>query len=763
MKRSSATRLCYALIVASIPASAVLAIWLSPGAHDYLSAHLRQIDHFLFQHVYPAFPTWPQQFAVQTLAALIAVWGALSFVGRPRWLRWPSVSRRHVFPALVAGYALWGAASYFWSAWPYGTRAYVIRELPFYFICAVAMLTCGRPERWITVARAFLLSAVAQAALQACIIFYMARVQGKALATAFLDNAVMYSNRNAACAPVITAGLIALGFALYEAHDALKGTAARRRGWGGRALVWTATAGALAVFAFIFLTAESLAGKVAAAVAVCGYAFALVPGKSKYLIPAVPAAVVAATVIVLIASQSFWTRAARAILSPERTTHLRVVDWLACKEMYVRKPIQGWGMGAFAVMHGTFHPPLARKLPFTRDLRTTHPHNEFIRAAAEEGLVGLLLYAGIWVYALGVSYVGLRDKPLKVRLAGYALWAGALAYAVHCAFGKEPVMWGFAANYWLLLGVLASASHWLGTAQPAEQQDERLRPGPAGWAAFVIVTGLVAWAWWTWAWGAYVSIVALNRSQTAQLQMHRPEQAQFMFEQFRENLERARPRCLWPDEILHADYVTGWFQARHGEWDRAAQQLEAVQKTAPEFLDTRLLLAECYLRLGRRQEALEQLNEFLRRDPYLFDTAPLSEDSPAALAEYLLRDARKPTVYDLLAEAGSLELATSALEQHVVSRLVQPEDWIVEDLPSPKELRKLLDLYARGSRWDRARALVERVRASFATAEGPRKPDVRKQVRLLSRFYLLTGREDLAQGLEMTFPEAFPPRPGPRK
>jgi len=759
MRRSSLNKLCFALLVACVPASMVLAIWLTPAAHDYLNTRHPRLHQFLFQHVYPAFPSWVQCFAVQTLAALIAVCGTLWLVGRPRWLRWPSLTRRHIFPALVAGYALWGAAGYFWSAWPYGTRAYVIRELPFYFISIAAMLMCGRMERWLTAARALLLSAVVQAALQSVIIFHMARVQGKTLVGASLDNAVMYSNRNAACAPVVTAGLIALAFALHEAHDLLTAGASNRRQLARKALAWMGTAAALAVLGFIFVMAESLAGKVAATLAVSAYALALLPWKRKYLLVAAAAAAIGIAIIAIVTSNVLWTRTARAILSPERTTHLRVVDWLACKEMYLYKPLQGWGMGSFAAIHGVFHPPIARKLPFTRDLRTTHPHNEFMRAAAEQGLVGLLLYAGLWVYALAVSYVGLKGKPLKVRLVGYALWAGALAYGVHCAFGKEPMMWGFAANYWLLMGVLASASAWPAREPAGEQQGERLKLTWAGAAALAIGVALTAWAWWTWAWGAYSSIVALNRSQTAQFQMHKPEKAYVMFDRFRRHLEEARPRCLWPDEMLHGDYVAGWFQTRHNEWDKAAKQLEAVQRTAPEFLDTRLLLAECYWRMGRRADALVQLNEFLHQDPYLFDTAPLSEDSPAELDEYLVRDIRRLTAYDLLAEAGSLELAINALEAHVLSRLSQPEDCIVEDYPTSKELRKLLDLYARSGQWERARVVLGEVRQLLDAAKTARKPDVRKQTRLLARAYRKTGRQALAAALEAVFPEAFRAQP----
>jgi O-antigen ligase/tetratricopeptide (TPR) repeat protein len=735
-------------------------VWLSPATRDWIAARHPAFAEFLYMHVYPLMPSWPQYFAVQTLAALIAVCGTLYWVGKEGGLQWPRLNRRHVFPALVTGYAIWAALTYLWSAWPYGTRGYVIRELPFYFLCVAAMLLCGQERRWLTYAKVFAGAAFVEAALQGAILLRLSHTDGKTLGRTFQDAAIFYSNRNAACAVVLTASFIVIGFAINSIVEMRRGEKGRD---SKRVMFWAALPFVLAAFGFIFVVAGSLAGYVAAGLGLFAYALCVLPLRRRWLAVLAVSGLAVAVIIAIVASDTLWTKALRFVLSGERTMSVRIVDWMACKELYVRRPLQGWGMGTFPATYARFQPPLARRLPFTKDLRGTHPHNEFARIAADQGLVGLALYVSMLIYAFTASYVALRDRPLKTRLVGYALWAGGLTFVVHCTFGKEPMMWSFAANYWMLLGVLASGSHWLLGGDRGQQEKAPLKIGPEGWAVLAVVLAAVAWAWWTWGVGAYGSTVALNRSRTAQLQMHRPEVAQPMFQEFRRNLEQARARCLWTDEILHADYAAGWFETRHNEWTKGALQLQKVLDTAPDFLDGRLLLAECYAHLERRTEALEQVEQFLSQNPYLVDDGPRAGSSPGQVDEYLARDARKVTAYDVLASVSGLDAATLALEEHVLSRLALPKDWVVEDYATTKEVRKLLDFYVQGGQWEKAHALVGQVEEFFRTAGLKRTYDVRRQVQFLARTYALTDRKALAQQVEAAFPEVFARASAPRQ
>ncbi|MHC4592559.1 MAG: tetratricopeptide repeat protein, partial [Planctomycetota bacterium] len=334
----------------------------------------------------------------------------------------------------------------------------------------------------------------------------------------------------------------------------------------------------------------------------------------------------------------------------------------------------------------------------------------------------------ILIYAFAVSYIHLKDKPTKARILGFAIWAGALTFTVQSTFGKAPMGWSFSTNYWILLGVLASAAHWTGETARAEEDDKPLRIGPAGWVALGVAAFLVGWCWWTWAVGAYASKVHMNRARTARLAMSKPGQ-QWQFEKFKTQLAEGRPRCLWPDDVLHDEYVIGWFLTDHRRWAAAAEQLERVQQIAPDFLETRLFLARCYLNMGKRREAMEHLAGYLRVDPY------------------------NPKAYRLLSYIDPVS-ASAALEQEVLSRLVQPDDWIVEDPPTSGQVRQLLDFYIRGGQLQKARDTVTRVEDFMATAHVSRscRFNVRQLPQELRQKYERGDEKQLLRQVDAAFP-----------
>lgn len=815
MKRVLPARLCYGLLVACVVTSMVCVMWLPRAVEACLGNNLPAVLH-LVRSLRPYFPGWSQYFCVQTLAAVIAICAAVYWVsGGERWLQRSPLNWRHLFPGLVGAYALWAALSYLWSAWPYGTRGYVLRELPFYFLCVVAMFACKKEGRWLVLAKAFVTAAFVQAALQTYLIFETLganaqlqrvflehppsfihnlsligiaglllclcgagmfiragdrrwQVSGKhflimaflgaltlafvtagiyrayhgPLERAFRQRAAFYGNPNFGSSILLTACLISVGFILHGSHCLLAAPATDRRGTGRMdsparsAFTVVASVAALGLFGFVLLTARSLAGALAAGAAGLAYLICILPLKRKGLIVLALVTVAVGGVLFVFGFDQPRRQAFRAALEPRSTAHLRTIYWVTAGQLVARRPLAGWGMGSFAATYPSFKPPLAAKLPFTSDVRPTHPHNEFIRIASEQGMVGLLLYLGILTFAFAASYMGLRRKPLKLRLVGYGMWAGALAFTVQQAFGKAPMHWSFAANYWILLGVMAAACHWLGRAEASGPTEGRGGIMPAGWLTLAAVVGVTGWAWWTWAVGGYESMVHLRQAIYFQRQMRVPEKAWEHFDKFRAFASKVRRRCLWPDEVLHHDYVVGWFLRSHGRWASAARQLEEVQKTAPDFRETRLFLAECYRRMGRRREAQTQLMEYLRRDPYSLEA------------------------YHVLAliHPGT---ATDALEGHVVSRLTEQQAQVVQDYPTAEEVLMLLDLYTKEAQWERARDFVGRARTFYAAAQVPNEVDVHHQLRRLARLYRNAGQGELASALGAAFPEAFKDRPEP--
>jgi len=812
MRKTAPGRVCFALLVACIPASMLLVVWLPSSAVEVLRGHWPGLLSLLAS-ITPLFPTWSQYFAVQTLAAGVAVCLASCRLWR-RAGSAPAPQPRPllIFLALVAAYAAWAALSCLWSEWPYGTARYVLRELPFYFLCIAAALVCGARARWLVVAKVFAGAALLQAALQgwamldalgrsaelkaaladagpmplaviagpvglgmslaagvlagrwralgrraAALLVLgggVAGLAGVTLAvaalfatygdlaqTAFGNNPVFYGNPNFGSAILLTAAFVAVGGLI--GRGARVAQAARPDGpalWPVRSVLtvsgWTAV---LAVLGFTLLAAGSLAGAVAAAVAGTAYVFCIVPLKKKHWLAAGLIACGMAAVVGVLQSDSLRRRLLGAALSPRSTMHLRVVDWVAAGRMFARRPLLGRGMGTWAAAYPRFKPALASRLAFTRNVRPTHPHNEFIRVATDLGTVGLALYVAAIALALTVSYGQLRRMGREERLNGYALWAGMVAFAVQSCFGKAPMQWSFAVNFWLLLGVLGSAPA-LGLENGAEVAPEahrvRRRRTPRAVALAAVATAsvaaLVGWGWLTWAVGGYASMMHLQAASNERKRMGDPNRAVAWrhFEAFRRHLEAARPACLWPDEVLYGDYVVGWFLKNQGEWGAAADALERVQDTAPEYMKTRLFLAECLLGMGSWQRALAEVAEFVRRNPYNMDG------------------------YRLMARI-SPQTALRSLEAHVLPRLARRPEEAFPDYPTAAEVRTLLRFYALAGAWERAGQFVRTARKLYAEPDVRPRVAVDRQVRLVAGELREAGHPELSEALERHFLDAF--------
>jgi len=698
-KAPSAARVCFILLVACVPAAMLAVLLLPASARARLAAQWPAAYEF-YKSIAPAFPSWLEYFAVQTLLAAIAVVGAWHLLSRR-----PRLSRRHLFAALVGAYALWSAISYFWSAWPYGTRAWVIRELPFWFLAVVAMLTCRTERRWLTMARVFLAAVLAQALVAAIVLPHVARVHRWTLTGAFLRTPLFFQNKNFSCAILLTGAYLTVALVLRHI------VAGRRN----RALVVAGGIVALGLLGFVFVVAGALAGWVALLVSAPAYALCVLPIRRKGLIAGAAAGVVCVGMLAVLVIGPLRERAEAWALDPENTANLRVIDWAAGARAFSRRPLAGWGVGTWPAIFPRFAPSLASLMPQTAGTRPTHPHNEFVRVATDLGAVGLLLYLGILAYAFGISYRTLRSKPLQTRLPGFALWAGALAFLVQTLFGKAPAGWCFSALYWILLGVLASTVWWdAETTPPAEERGSRMPA--AGWPVMVLVLAAVLWGWWSWGVGAYRSTVKMRLAEEAhQWMAQHVDGAAARLPDLVENLELARPRSLHPSVMLYYDYLVGGTLVRLGRWEEGARYLEDhVDRWAPGMLKTDLMLAACYARLGRPGRAADRSRRYIVWNPY-------------KLEGYLYLARFDPPG------------AASLLSEQLYER---------EGFGDAGKVMALLQLEATLGAWDKVQKLVR-----DASRANNLKPD--GVVRMLADRLRQDGRQEALEGLEAAFPEVL--------
>ncbi len=671
------SRVAYYLLLACIPASLLCVVWLPHGAKVYVAENMPRA-FALLDDIATIFPAWPQYFAVQTLLAamlVVSAWAALRRRGQIKQLL---LRNEMAFPATVIAYGLWSLASCFWATWSYGARGQAVREVPFLALCVAVVLLVRRPRQWRLVGKFYLVSILVQAALADLIIFGWAAEHGWRFRVAFHRFPVFYVNRNFSCAVFVTGAFLVAAVALNRVRELRRQSTDEQHRPPAAQFVLTSAAAlaALIVLGFAFWTAGSLAGYVAAAVGLTAFVILNLGRKPRRYALQTLALIGVGCGVAFVVVRPLRSAALQWAYRPETTTEMRMIYWTTGARAFAERPLRGWGAGSWPNVWPRYKPPVASRMRTLGGMRAEHPHNELVRIGTDLGAAGLALYGVALAIAFIASYRQIVKLKGAERLVCSALWVGALAFQVQSVLGKASVGWGFAANQWFLLGLLAS-SLWWGRQQPGPS-DAQAEMTPAAWAIVGATALIVAAAWWTWGVGAYASMVHLRRAEQARDFMHRhPAQDTRAIDDLIAHLERARPRSLWPPHILYLDYIIGTYHTRNGHWARAEDYIsERVWPVAPGMLKTRLLLARCALGTGRRERALELALEHLAVNPY---------------------DAEG---YRMLA-AVDKQSALTLLERHV--RLVEgPAD--------PEKVLELLRLYADAGAWQNAKRLVETTR-----------------------------------------------------
>jgi hypothetical protein len=244
------------------------------------------------------------------------------------------------------------------------------------------------------------------------------------------------------------------------------------------------------------------------------------------------------------------------------------------------------------VFYGRDVPPVAPSR-LTANVQATHPHNEFLRVAAEQGLVGLALYLAVLAIPLYVSCRWIRGMPVGPRAVGAALWGGALGYVAQAAVGKAAMSWDFAVPWWMLMGVLAGAA--LGRRPDGEREAWSWRPGRRTWAAVVAVALVAALCWWQWGLRSYRSMLRLGSAKRCLVQLMRGTNREANLRRFPGLVAAARPGSLWPVRVLKYDYAAGAHLQSAGQRRLAIEWLEHVQSQAPAYVDVEYRLGRAYL------------------------------------------------------------------------------------------------------------------------------------------------------------------------
>ena len=120
-------------------------------------------------------------------------------------------------------------------------------------------------------------------------------------------------------------------------------------------------------------------------------------------------------------------------------------------KLFTHRPLQGYGSGSFSSVY------LQHYLSASADSATSASHTIPITVAAEQGIVGLLVYAALLVAAFGRLFRRVSASPVRIGFAA-AFAALVLHTMVYADFLEDPVTWTLLAIGGAL--ALADAGWW---------------------------------------------------------------------------------------------------------------------------------------------------------------------------------------------------------------------------------------------------------------------------------------------------------------
>ncbi|UCG25670.1 MAG: O-antigen ligase family protein [Chloroflexota bacterium] len=212
-----------------------------------------------------------------------------------------------------------------------------------------------------------------------------------------------------------------------------------------RLLYIGAFAASLAAVFFTFSRGSWLAG----AVVVTGLAFLYPKFMVKFVAVALPIAILAGGAMfaddIAYAQQRFGT---------DQTVRGRLPVVLASINMFVEKPVFGWGYNNFDLYDRQFQGRVGDVASPDKDHAS---HNVYLTIAAEQGAVGLLLFL---LPVVGLFAASLRKWPYLAtdgfwsRKLLVVLWLVIAAHFIVNNFSNMRVVWGLGL-YWMTLALIA--------------------------------------------------------------------------------------------------------------------------------------------------------------------------------------------------------------------------------------------------------------------------------------------------------------------
>jgi O-antigen ligase len=282
---------------------------------------------------------------------------------------------------------------------------------------------------------------------------------------------------------------ILIGLAAWSAQSS-------RRPSSFRALRWSmAAAGAGLLLTALWLTGTRTAMMAGATVAAGASVYAATRGRLKHTSWLSVVSIVAACgVVAAVLGFGLYLKAkGSTYTSPlDVALDMRVSIWRTALRMLAAHPLFGTGIGQFSYKVAAFEPEKAL-VAYLRGSRFD-AHNQFLQVAAELGLVGGVLFIGMFPAILRRAWTAFRTS--RDAALGGAI-AGVVAFLITCLAGQPLLYEAVAVPFWMVLGVVLAGGDASPAAISAQQPDSggRLKSRVIAWFLIVLALSIPVRVW----------------------------------------------------------------------------------------------------------------------------------------------------------------------------------------------------------------------------------------------------------------------------
>jgi len=250
--------------------------------------------------------------------------------------------------------------------------------------------------------------------------------------------------------------------------------------WGARSVAMAAGIGLL--LTALWMTGTRAAMAAAAAVAVGAFALAVMRRRVRWTSwrSSVVILVTVTFVLVLFGLRYYArTTAIEAGTGIDESFHLRLLMWRAALSICAEFPVFGAGIGQFPFQASAFNrDEILSRIP------RFNAHNQFLEVTAELGVIGGVLFVGMFAAILWRAWKAFRTS--RDPALGGAI-AGVVAFLITCLAG-QPLLYNVVAfPFWMVLGVLVAGGDMSAEAAQASPTPASRRLWSRVITAFMIV------------------------------------------------------------------------------------------------------------------------------------------------------------------------------------------------------------------------------------------------------------------------------------